>query len=89
MEAQSIADIIVLIANEIPIDTGSAFQEAQAATMKIMEDVFNVDNLHPSAFLNLDGKTVKFTPTEGLAEWSDDLTYFHFQCDLDGEIFNK
>jgi len=48
-EAHSIADIMALIANEIPMDTGAAFQEAQAATTKIMEDVFNVDNLHPSA----------------------------------------
>jgi hypothetical protein len=78
LEAHSIADIIVLIANEIPIDTGSAFQEAQAATMKIMEDVFNVDNLHPSAFLNLYGKTFKFTPTLGLTEMPDDLMYFCF-----------
>ena len=69
---------MVLIVNEIPMDTGSAFQEAQAATTKIMEDVFNVDNLHPSAFLNLDGKTVKFTPTLGLAEMPDNLTYFCF-----------
>ena len=89
LEAHSIADIMALIANEVPMDTGAAFQEAQAATTKIMDEVFNVDNLHPSAFLNSDGKTVKFTPTVGLKERPDDLTYFRFQCDLDGSEVDK
>ena len=89
LEAHSIADIMALIANEVPMDTGAAFQEAQAATAKIMDEVFNVENLHPSAFLNSDGKTVKFTPTVGLKERPDDLTYFRFQCDLDGSEVDK
>ena len=32
---------------------------------------------------------MKFTPTVGLKERPDDLTYFRFQCDLDGSEVDK
>ena len=89
-EAHSTADIMALIAMEIPMDTGAAFQEAQAASKVVMDHVYNIGNLNPSAFLNSDGKTLKFAPTAKLSERPEDLTFFRFQCDLDGrEIDNR
>ena len=89
LEAHNIADIMALVANEIPMDTGAAFQEAQSASKRITGDVFNIENLNPSAFLNSDGKNVKFTPTIRLSERPEDLTYFRFQCDLDGSELDR
>jgi len=73
------------------MDTGTAFQEAQAGASKVvMNNVYNIGNLNPSTFLNSDGKTLKFAPTKELSERPEDLTFFRFQCDLDGrEIDNR
>jgi len=85
-EAHSTADIMALITTEIPMDTGTAFQEAQAASKVVMNHVYNIGNLNPSAFLNSVGKTLKVAPTAR----PEDLTFFRFQCDLDGrEIDNR
>jgi len=89
LEAHSTADIMALIAQEIPMDTGAAFQEAQAAAKVVTDEVFNICNLHPSAFLNSDGKTLKFAPTVKLSDRPEDLTFFRFQCDLDGNTVDK
>ena len=89
LDAHSTADIMALIAKEIPMDTGAAFQEAQAAAKVVTDNVFNIDNLHPNAFLNSDGKMLKFAPTVELSERPEDLTFFRFQCDLDGQEVDK
>jgi hypothetical protein len=89
LEAHSTADIMALIAKEIPMDTGAAFQEAQAAAKVVTDNVFNIDNLHPNAFLNSNGKMLKFAPTVELSERPEDLTFFRFQCDLDGQEVDK
>ena len=89
LEAHNVADIMALVANKIPMDTGAAFQEAQSASKRITGDVFNIVNLNPSMFLNSDGKNIKFTPTIKIAERPEDLTYICFQCDLDGSELDR
>jgi len=74
LEAHSTTDITALIAQEIPMDTGSSFQEAQAAAKFVTDEVVNICNLHPS---------VK------LSEKPENLTFFRFQCDLDGSTVDK
>ena len=71
------------------MDTGAAFQEAQVAAKVITDNVFNIANLNPNAFLNSDGKTLKFAPTADLSERPEDLTFFRFQCDLDGHDIDR
>ena len=89
LEAHSTADIMALITKEIPMDTGADFQEAQVAAKMIIDNVFNIANLNPNAFLNSDGKTLKFAPTGNLSERPEDLTFFRFQCDLDGHDIDR
>ena len=50
VDAHSIADIISLVSNELPIDSSSAYQEAQAASKVIPDSALNVNNLEPLAF---------------------------------------
>ena len=66
-KAHSTADIMALIATKIPLGTGAAFQEAQAASRVVMEGIFNNDNLNPSLFLNSEDKTLRFAPTVKLS----------------------
>ena len=85
----SSADVTAMIAKEIPMDTGAVFQEAQVAARMIIDNVFNIANLNPNVFLTSIGKTLKFAPTTKLSERLEDLTFFRFQCDLDGHETDK
>ena len=89
LEAHSTADIMALITKEIPMDTGADFQEAKVAAKMIIDNVFNIANLNPNAFLNSDGKTLKFAPTGDLSKRPEDLTFFCFQSDLDGHDIDR
>jgi len=82
--AHSVADVMALIANELPIDTGAAFSEAQAAARMVTDSAFNIDNLTLSAFLASEGKHLNFSPAAALADRPEDITFFCFQYDLDG-----
>ena len=51
LETHSIADVISLVSNKLPIDTGAAFQESQEVAKMVTGSALRVENLHPSAFL--------------------------------------
>jgi len=89
LETHSIADVIALVSNELPIDTGAAFQESQEVAKMVTRSALRVENLHPSAFLNSEGKQLKFHPAAKLAERPEDLSYFRFQCELDGLTLDR
>jgi len=89
LETHSIADVISLVSNNLPIDTSTAFQESQEVAKMVTGSALRVDNLHPSAFLNLEGKQLNFYPAAKLAERPDDLSYFRFQCNLDGLALDR
>ena len=84
VEAHSVADVMALVASELPIDTGAAFQEAQAAAKLVAKGALDIDYLTPSAFLSSNGKELRFSPDAVLADRPADITFFRFQCDLDG-----
>jgi len=84
VESHSVADVMALVASELPIDTGAAFQEAQAAAKLVTKGALDIDYLTPNAFLSSKGKELKFSPEAALADRPADITYFRFQCDLDG-----
>jgi len=89
LETHSIVDVISLVSNKLPIDTGAAFQESQEVAKMVMGSALRVENLHPSAFLNSEGKQLKFHPAAMLAERPEDLSYFRFQCELDGLTLDR
>ena len=56
--SHSVADVISLVSSELPLDTSSSFQEAQAASKLVVYSIFSIDNLDPLAFLDSRGASV-------------------------------
>ena len=79
-ESHTVADLVNLASNELPLDTGAAFQEAQSAAGKIMDQVIRFDNLEPLAFLTSQGKAIKIKDADDLDKRSVDITYMKFRC---------
>ena len=50
VDAHSVADVISLVSNELPLDNGSAFQEAESAVKLIVDSTLSVNHLEPLAF---------------------------------------
>ena len=59
-DSHTVADIVSMISNEIPIDSGAAYQEAQSASKFIVDSVLNPTFLDPIAFLTSAGMQLKF-----------------------------
>ena len=84
VEAHTVADVISLVANELPIDTGSAFQESQTASKLIVDSVLNVEFLEPIAWLSAGGNEVKITDPSDLKGRPADIQFIRFRCQMHG-----
>ena len=83
VDAHSVADIISLVSNELPIDTSAAYQEAQAASKSIVDSVLDANNLELLAFLNSTGATVSMIDFEDFDKRSADVSFVRFRCNMD------
>ena len=52
VDAHSVADVISLVSNELPLDTGSAFQEAENTIKLIVYSTLYFQHFEPLAFLH-------------------------------------
>ena len=75
LKSHSVANIIPLIAHELPIETFTAQNEATKVMYKVRCCVFNVNHLQAVYFLNVSGKTVN-VKSEKLNEIPGGLTFF-------------
>ena len=50
VNSHTVADIVAMVTNEIPIDSGAALQEAQSASKFIVESILHPTFLDPVAF---------------------------------------
>ena len=82
VDAHSVADVVSLVSNELPIDTSASFQEAQAAAKTIINSVLNPNFLEPVAFLNSVGSEVKIGDPTDLSTRPVDITYIRFRCHM-------
>ena len=73
LKSYTLADLVTIVANKLPISTESAMEEAEAAGAKLRKDFFNVRNLEGSHFLDIKGKQKVVTSEEFSA-----LSYFVF-----------
>ena len=89
VDAYSVADVISLVSNELPLDTGPAFQEAESAVKMIVNSTLYINHLKPLAFLTSTGKGVKVDETEGLESRPEDITFFKFRCTMDSKSVDK
>ena len=84
VETHSVADIIALVGNEIPIDTGASYQEAQSASKFIVDSLLNPMFLDPISFLKSDSDEVKIGDPSDKTQRPVDITYVRFRCTIHG-----
>ena len=84
VEDHSLADIIALVGNEIPIDTGASYQEAQSTFKLIFDSLLNPIFLDPGSFLKSDGNEVKIGDPSDKTQRPVDITYVRFRCTMHG-----
>ena len=88
--SHTVADLISLVSDELPLGTGAAFQEAQTAAKLIVDKAVTYSNVEPLAFLTSTAKVVDFgDDITDLAKRPEDITFLIFRCVLDGATLDK
>ena len=87
--AHTVADLISMVSNVLPQDTGAAFQEAQSAAKMVMNNAILVSNLEPLVFLTLTGKVTNIKDASDLKRWPDDISFLRFNCVVDGAAIDS
>ena len=77
-------DIVAMVTNKIPIDSGAALQEAQSAPKFIVESVLHLIFLDSVAFLTSARNEAKLGDPADLTSRPSDITYVHFCCTIYG-----
>ena len=85
----TVADIVALVDNELPLHTGATFQEAQSAEKLIFDNALRVDNLELLAFLSSAGKVLNIDDVNNLETRPADITFVKFCCIVDGSSSDK
>jgi len=80
----TMADLVTIVTNELPISTESAMEEAEAPGERLKKEIFMIENLEGSHFMDSkqEGKT-KAVSSEKLEDRPEDLTYFAFMCNVE------
>ena len=84
--SHTVADMVALVSNELPLDTGPEFQEAQSAAQLIADGALQIDNLEPLTFLNSTGKSVQIDDVDDLDSRPSDITFIKCRCVVDRSI---
>ena len=85
MCTQSIPELVSVVANEMPIDTTTAYVEATETMDLIVSSVLKIENLVGNAFLMSEGRMAKSLSSLVLADRIKDIAYVRFVCHLDTE----
>ena len=82
--SHTVTDIISLVSNELPQDTGAAYQESQSTAQTIINKANFLGNLDPVAFLSSTDKELKVVndPSD-LSTLPDDISFIWFTFILD------
>jgi len=88
MKNYTMADLVTVVANEMPISTESAMEEAEGAGERLRKEIFCVDNLEGQHFLDSKGKQKDVT-SEELSLRPGDLSYFAFLCNVNPKEVDK
>ena len=81
----NLADLVTVVANELPISTESAVEEAESAGEKLRQEFFDIRNLDGCYFMTSKGSK-KSVKSEKLQDRPHDLTYFAFLCIVDPKL---
>ena len=88
-DSHSVAEVTSLVSNELPLDTGSAFQASQSAAKFIMDGIMQVGFLEPIAFMTSTAKVVQIGDPDDLLQRPEDITFLQMLCTIDGESQDK
>ena len=84
------ANLISLVSDELPLDSGAAFQDPQTAAKSIVDKAVTYSNVESLAFLTSTTKIVNFgNDITDLAKRPEDITFLRFRCVLDGATLDK
>ena len=75
LKSFTLADLVTVVANVLPISTESAMEEEEAAGARLRRDFVYVKNLEGSHFLDSKGKQ-KIVTLEEFSKRPEDLSYF-------------
>jgi len=64
MKKYTMADLVTVVANKMPISTESAMEEAEGAGERLRREIFRMDNLEGQHFLHSKGKHKHVTSDE-------------------------
>jgi hypothetical protein len=84
----SVPDLVSILANELPIDTGASYQEAVSVMNSIQDSIWDIDHLVPLGFLNSYGKHVAVNAVEAAARPAD-VSFVRLRCALDPGSFDS
>ena len=87
--ARTVVDLISMVSNVLPQDTGATFQEAQSAAKMVMDNVILVSNLEPLVFLTLVGKVANIKDIIDLKSRSEDISFLRFNCVVNGAAIDS
>ena len=82
--AHTVEDLIFMISNEFPQDTGASFQEAQSAAQIVVNNVLLVGNLEPLTFLTSTRKIANIEDGTKLKSRPEDISFLRSNCVVDG-----
>ena len=88
-EVHTVADVISSVSNELPLDTGAEFQEAQSFTKTITESCISSPYLEPLAFMNSAGKVKTIDNGSDLGSHPDDINFVKLRCTLYGSLIDS
>ena len=83
--SHSVAGVISLVSSELPLDTSSSFQEAQAASKLVLDSIVSIDNLEPLAFLDSRGASVSMSDFSDLEKRPSDVSFVRFRYNMNGQ----
>ena len=87
--ARTVVDLISMVSNVLPQDTGAAFQEAQSAAKMVMDNAILVSNLEPLVFLTLVGKVANIKDAIDLKSRPEDISFLRFNCVVNGAAIDS
>ena len=85
LRTHPVADLLPIVAEELPIETFSAYQEADAFKRAVEDQVWNVNTMTPTAFLNAEGSVFNKITSALLKDRPAGISYIRIRGHIDGK----
>ena len=89
VDAHSVVDVISLIYNKLPLDTGATCQKAHSAAKLIIGSTLSIHNQELLAFITSRNNVVKLSDPTDIKSRPEDITFFRFGCVVNSLSINN